>query len=161
MIRSVTNNDAEQVAKIYNYYVLNTAVTFEEQAVTSAQMAQRFDEISDAGLPWLVIEADGELVGFAYASNWKGRCAYKYSVEVTVYLKHGSSGDGLGSQLYTELFSQLRAKGIHIVLGGISLPNQPSIALHEKFGMKKVAHFEEVGYKFDRWVDVAYWQAKL
>ena len=91
-------------------------------------------------------------------SVWEGRCAYRYAVEVTVYLSPNAVSQGLGSRLYTELFAQLRAKSMHVAMGGIALPNPASIALHEKFGMKKVAHFEQVGFKFDQWVDVGYWQ---
>jgi len=161
MIRQVNEDDAKTLADIYNYYVVNTAVTFEEEPLESADMIDRFDEAHDADLPWLVIEHNGGVCGFAYASKWKGRCAYRHSVEITVYLKHEASGLGLGSKLYHELFKYLKAKNIHVVLAGISLPNKASIALHEKFGMTKVAHFEEVGFKFGQWVDVAYWQVKL
>lgn len=161
MIRLVNANDAKAVADIYNYYVIDTAVTFEEEPLEPDDMLERFGEAHDAELPWLVIEHEGLVGGFAYASKWKGRCAYRHSVEVTVYLSQEATGLGLGSKLYSELFKRLKAKNIHVVLGGISLPNEASIALHEKFGMSKVAHFSEVGYKFGQWVDVAYWQAKL
>jgi phosphinothricin acetyltransferase len=161
MIRHAKLSDAGALSDIYNYYVLNTVVTFEEQPITALDMSSRIAEVTDAELPWLVAEQDHEIVGFAYASKWKGRCAYRHSVEVTVYLSHLMTAKGLGSALYTELFQILRENSIHVVLGGISLPNDASIALHEKFGMSKVAHFEEVGFKFGNWVDVAYWQGKL
>ena len=161
MIRLVNDEDARAVADIYNYYVINTAVTFEEEPLEPSDMLERFNDIHEADLPWLVIEHEDVVSGFAYASKWKGRCAYRHSVEVTVYLSHEAKGLGLGSRLYSELFKRLRVKNIHVALGGISLPNDASIALHEKFGMSKVAHFSEVGYKFGQWVDVAYWQAKL
>jgi len=161
MIRSVNASDAGAISDIYNYYILNTVVTFEEELVAPDEMLSRIEEVKQAQLPWLVYEEAGKVVGFAYASKWKGRCAYRHSVEVTVYLAHATTARGIGSKLYTELFSQLKAKSIHVVLGGISLPNEASIALHEKFAMKKVAHFEEVGFKFGEWVDVAYWQGTL
>ncbi len=161
MIRMANTNDAKALSEIYNYYVLNTVVTFEEEPVTSLEMAQRVDETFAAELPWLVALDDDTVIGFAYASKWKGRCAYRHSVEVTVYLSHSMTAKGIGSELYTRLFNLLKQKSVHVVLGGISLPNEASIALHEKFGMTKAAHFEEVGYKFDKWVDVAYWQGKL
>ncbi len=113
-------------------------------------------------LPWLVAENDsGVVVGYAYASKWKGRCAYRHSAEVTVYLAPDAAAQGVGTRLYEALFSELRDRGIHTAIGGIALPNPPSVALHEKFGMKKVAHFAEVGHKFDRWIDVGYWQVVL
>ena len=161
MIRQATPNDATALSEIYNHYVLNTVVTFEEQAVSPSEMLQRVQGTQDDGLPWLVAEQDQNVVGFAYASKWKTRSAYRHTVEVTVYLSDSMTTKGIGSELYTALFNVLKEQSVHVVLGGISLPNQASIALHEKFGMAKVAHFEQVGYKFDRWVDVAYWQGKL
>ena len=161
MIRSAKPSDAQAISSIYNYYVANTVVTFEEEPTSSDDMRARINDVKNAELPWLVYEQDQMVVGFAYASKWKTRSAYRYSVEVTVYLANEVTARGIGSQLYTELFKQLRAKSVRVVLGGISLPNEASIALHEKFDMKKVAHFEKVGYKFDEWVDVAYWQGTL
>jgi phosphinothricin acetyltransferase len=161
MIRPADLSDAAALADIYNYYVLNTTVTFEERAVSPEDMSERVSETFEAGLPWLIAEDGSKVVGFAYASRWKGRCAYRHSVEVTVYLSHSMVSKGIGSALYTVLFDILREKSVHVVLGGISLPNEGSIALHEKFGMTKAAHFEEVGHKFGDWVDVAYWQGRL
>jgi L-amino acid N-acyltransferase YncA len=161
MIRGVTEADYEAVARIYNHYVANTIVTFEEQPVRPEEMAVRVQEVRDAALPWLVVEVDDEVAGYACATRWKGRCAYRFSAEVTVYLRPDQAGKGLGSALYGELFPILRNSGIHVVLGGIALPNEASVALHEKFGMDKVAHFREVGYKLGRWVDVGYWQRTM
>ena len=161
MIRDAKLCDAAALTDIYNYYILNTVVTFEEQPITALEMSNRITEVTDAELPWLVAEQNRMIVGFAYASKWKGRCAYRYSAEVTIYLSHSMTSNGIGSALYSELFLRLRANSIHVVLGGISLPNDASIALHEKFGMSKAAHFDEVGFKFGNWVDVAYWQGKL
>ncbi len=161
MIRAVNEHDISALCRIYNHYVLNTVVTFEEDAVSQGDMQARVNEVETAELPWLVYEQQGRVLGFAYASKWKGRCAYRHSVEITVYLAHDAIARGLGSLLYAELFKQLRDKSVHVVLGGISLPNEASIALHEKFSMEKVAHFKEVGFKFGAWVDVAYWQGTL
>jgi len=160
-IRAATSTDAESVASIYNYYVTDTVVTFEEEAVSSSQMAERIEEVTSTPLPWLVAEIAGRVVGYAYASKWKGRCAYRFSTEITVYLERGQVGLGLGSRLYAELFPLLRDRGMHVVIGGIALPNPASVALHEKFGLAKVAHFGEVGFKFGRWIDVGYWQRIL
>jgi len=96
-----------------------------------------------------------------HASKWKGRCAYRFSVEATVYLKTGKLGKGIGTKLYTALLNDLRKRNIHAVIGGIALPNKESQYLHEKFGFKKVAHFTEVGYKFNKWIDVGYWELLL
>lgn len=161
MIRSATPQDAEAISDIYNPYVLETAITFETDAVPAADMAERIREAASTGLPWLVWEQDGRIAGYAYASKWKGRCAYRYSVESTVYVDAGHVGQGIGSRLYEALLVHLRAANVHVVIGGVALPNAGSVALHEHFGFEKVAHFKQVGFKFDRWIDVGYWQLIL
>ena len=161
VIRPATANEAESIAAIYNHYVINSIATFEEEEVAVAAMAGRIAEVESGGLPWLVAERDGQVVGYAYASKWKGRCSYRFSVESTVYLAPGLCGYGIGTQLYAALFAQLKQQQLHAVIGGIALPNSASIALHEKFGMTQVAHFKQVGFKFGQWIDVGYWQALL
>ena len=160
-IRPATVDDAEAVTRIYNHYIRDTVVTFEEDAVSIQEMADRLGKTTASSLPWFVAEQNGSALGYAYASTWNGRCAYRFSAEVTVYLSPGEEGKGLGSKLYETLFARLKDKGIHTVIGGIALPNPASIALHEKFGMTKVAHFKEVGFKFGQWIDVGYWQGLL
>jgi len=161
VIRAATASDSDSIARIYNHYVLNTAVTFEEQAVSAKQIAERISEVASASLPWLVAEQAGQVVGYAYATKWKERCAYRFSVESTVYLDPGFVGKRFGVKLYEALFALLKEGGIHVVIGGIALPNPASVALHEKFGLAKVAHFREVGFKFGKWIDVGYWQVTL
>ena len=160
-IRPAAISDAESIAGIYNYYVTDTIVTFEEEPVSSSEIAQRMEEVRSASLPWLVAEHGGRVVGYAYASKWKARSGYRFSTEISVYLDAGQGGRGIGSTLYVELFSILRGLGIRNVVGGIGLPNEASVALHEKFGMTKVAHFPAIGIKFGRWIDVGYWQGTL
>jgi L-amino acid N-acyltransferase YncA len=160
MIRSATTEDATRIAEIYNHYVLHSTITFEEQAVPVDEMRQRIAEIVD-GLPWLVWLEDSVVQGFAYASKWKGRSAYRYSAESTVYLAKDSMGKGIGSRLYQALLAELRERRFHTVIGGIALPNAASVALHEKLGFEKVSQFREVGWKFNRWIDVGYWQLIL
>ena len=150
--------DAAAIAGIYNHYIVNTPVTFEEAPVTAREIRRRLADVDAAGLPWLVAEAEGELAGYAYASPWKGRSAYRYSAEVTVYLRRDHEGRGFGTLLFGELLDALRARGLHSALGVIALPNPTSVALHEKFGMQQVARLEQVGYKFGRWIDVGYWE---
>jgi len=161
VIRPANRNDAEAIVGIYNHYIADTIITFEEQPVSRQDMADRIAEVQGAGFPWLVAEEAGRVVGYAYASKWKGRCAYRYSVESTVYLAPDAAGKGLGTALYAALFTQLRQLGLHVVVAAIALPNPASTALHEKFGMTQVAHFREVGFKFERWLDVGYWQIVL
>jgi phosphinothricin acetyltransferase len=160
MIRNVKADDAAQIAEIYNHYIKNTIVSFEESPVHSEEMTSRIEEIVPS-LPWLVYEENKKIAGYAYASKWKGRCAYRYSLETTVYLSPSATGKGIGSILYQALLDDLKSKGFHTVIGGISLPNEASIRLHEKLGFRKVAHFSEVGFKFNKWVDVGYWELKL
>lgn len=157
MIREATPADAAAIAEIYNHYILHTIVTFEEEPIPASEIASRIDEVHASKLPWIVALRDGRVVGYAYASKWKGRCAYRYSTEVTVYLHHEQGGRGIGTELYGALFPMLKERNLHAAMGGISLPNAASVALHEKFGMEKVAHFKEVGYKFGEWIDVGYW----
>ena len=155
MIRPATTSDAKEICEIYNYYVQKTIITFEEELVTASELEVRIEQtVKD--LPWLVFETNNKIVGYAYASEWKSRCAYRHSVESTVYLKNGKSGHGIGSKLYQELMAQLSLKKYHAAIGGIALPNEGSVKLHEKFGFEKVAQFKEVGYKFDQWIDVGY-----
>jgi len=157
-IRPAVAADCEAIARIYNYYIRETTITFEEQEVMVPEMAARLTEVSGAGLPWLVAEDPTSVIGYAYASKWKGRCAYRFSAESTVYLDPSRTQSGIGRRLYEALLDALRQKSIHVVMGGIALPNDASVRLHERLGFEKVAHFREVGFKFDRWIDVGYWQ---
>ena len=161
LIRPATDADAESIAGIYNHYVENTVISFEESVVSADEMAGRIADVAAASLPWLVAERNGKVVGYAYATKWKTRDAYRFSAECTVYLAPGVVGAGLGSELYAALFAELRSRQLHVAIACIALPNAASIALHEKMGMTQVAHFKEVGYKFGRWVDIGYWQCAL
>ncbi len=161
LIREAEEYDGEATAAIYNHYVAQTIVTFEEEPVQADEMRFRIDQVRSVSLPWLVAEQDGRVVGYAYASPWKPRSAYRFSVESTVYLTPERVRCGVGSTLYLRLLSMLQLRGIHSVVGGIALPNEASIAFHEKFGFSKVAHFRQVGFKFNRWIDVGCWQLVL
>lgn len=160
MIRAVLESDADRLCLIYNHYIENSTITFEERVIDTQTMAARLSKVKEQGLPWLVLEHGRELLGYAYATPWRERSAYRYSVEISVYLNPLQLGQGYGSALYTALFDALRTldNAVHLAIGGITLPNPASIALHEKFGMQQVAHFREVGRKFDQWLDVGYWQ---
>jgi len=163
MIRFACEDDAPAISRIYNHYVSQTTVTFEIEPVSDCIMVDRIREVSNAALPWFVYEDDDteEILGYAYANKWKGRCAYRHSVESTVYLHSGKTGKGLGTALYDRLLNELQKRGIHVVIGGIALPNFASVALHEKMGFQNAGHFAEVGRKFDRWIDVGYWHRFL
>jgi len=157
IIRACVTKDIPAICEIYNYYIANTLVTFEENLINHSDMSERINAYTKT-YPWFVCEVDGVVVGYAYATKWKERTAYKNSVETTVYLEHTQSGKGYGKALYSALLKSLENIGCHVVLGGIALPNESSVGLHEYFGFKKVAHFSEVGFKLGRWVDVGYWQ---
>ena len=160
MIRSVYIEDAEAVCSIYNHYVRNTIITFEETPVSIDEMKDRIAETT-VSLPWVVWEDNEEIKGYAYASKWKTRSAYRFSVESSIYLQPDFIGKGAGKILYEALISELRNRSLHTVIGGIALPNESSVALHERLGFIKVAHFKDVGRKFEQWIDVGYWELLL
>ena len=123
------------------------------------EFLKEFGQIS-TNFPYLVASEDtsGSVVGYAYANTWNPRDAYKRTVASTVYLNPDHLGNGIGSMLYEQLFDILKNNGTHVIIGGISLPNDSSVRLHEKFGFIKIAHFKEVGWKFNKWIDVGYWE---
>ncbi|MFZ6679721.1 arsinothricin resistance N-acetyltransferase ArsN1 family B [Undibacterium sp. Tian12W] len=161
MIRpAIAADDATSIAAIYNHYIATTTISFEENPVTEQEMAQRIKDVS-ASLPWYVEEQDGVVIGYAYATPWRARSAYRFSVESTVYVAASHAGKGIGKRLYQTLIADLRQRGIHVIIGGIAQPNAASVALHESLGFEKVAHFKDVGRKFEQWVDVGYWELGL
>jgi phosphinothricin acetyltransferase len=160
VIRRVAADDAAGIAAIYNHHVANTIVTFEETPVGEDEMRRRIGEI-DGSHAWFVAEVDGHVAGYAYAGAWRARSAYRRSVETTVYVGNGVVGRGIGTARYDALLRELAQRGFHCAMGGIALPNAGSVALHERMGFAKVAHFREVGWKFGRWIDVGYWQRML
>ena len=160
-LRDARATDAAARAAIYNHYIEHTTGSFEEVTLSAPDLAARLAATAEAGLPWLVADAPGGMLGYAYAGPWNGRCAYRATVEVSIYLVPDATGAGIGTALYSALFDRLRAGGYHAVIGGIALPNPASVALHEKFDMARVALFPEVGFKFGQWLDVGYWQVLL
>lgn len=160
-VRPIRRRDVAAVAAIYNHYILETIVTFEEEAVSDKEMAKRVAEVQKQ-YPFLVaVNGTGEVVGYAYATKWSARCAYRNSVETTVYLRDGEQGQGTGTRLLRALLDALRAQDMHTAIAGIALPNAASVALHEKMGFAKVAEFVQVGHKFGQWINVGYWQLLL
>ncbi|MEC8009217.1 MAG: GNAT family N-acetyltransferase [Pseudomonadota bacterium] len=159
-VRPLIQQDIESITAIYNHYILNSTITFEEKAITPDVMEQRINTILERDLPWLVAEENSEIIGYAYAGIFKDRSAYRFTSEITVYVRPDIRQKGVGTQLYKELFEQLKGK-VRTCVGCITLPNPASIALHEKFGMKPVGTFENVGFKFNQWLSVGYWQCHL
>lgn len=171
-IRAATAADASAMAAIYNHYVRGSIYTFEEQDLSAEQMSDRLATVTGGQssfpahgparpLPWLVSQDGLAVIGYAYADLWKPRGAYRNSVEVTIYLHADAIGRGIGRPLYQALIDELRMRDIHCAMASIALPNPASIRLHEALGFEKVGHAREIGCKFDRWVDVGYWQLML
>lgn len=153
MIRKVNATDAQAIAHIYNHYVLNTTISFETQAVTTAHMLHRITSIS-AQYPYLVCEHEGRVVGYCYAHLWKERVAYSQTLETTIYLHPDYCHRGIGKRLMQQLIEQCRAQGFHALIACITGGNEGSIALHQSLGFEQRSCFKEVGHKFGAWLDV-------
>jgi phosphinothricin acetyltransferase len=160
MIRPVTTNDTAALCGIYNYYIANTVITFEEEELEPTVMEARIRDITGK-YPWFVWEEDGELLGYAYAHKWNERAAYRFSAEDSVYLRHDVLGRGLGRQLLGQVIAELRKTDIRVLMSVITMPNERSVALHEGFGFQKAAEFREIGYKLNCWLNVGYWELLL
>lgn len=159
-IRAVRSGDAERIADIYRPIVEETTISFEEVAPDGAEIARRIAAGSQS-YPWLVAEHDGTVLGYAYASRHRERSAYRYSVDVSVYVAQGARGRGVAGALYQALFARLRDLEFHRAFAGIALPNEASLKLHERFGFAPVGIYKEVGRKFGRWLDVYWCQRSL
>lgn len=160
MIRDVTINDVKQIVDIYNYYVLNSIVTLDLIPFSEQDFEEKIKIISSQ-FPFIVYEENNVLLGYAYSNTFRMKPAYNKTVELTIYLKHDELGKQIGKKMYSELLDRLKKQNYHVVIGGLTLPNDASIKLHENFGFEKVAHFKEVGYKFDKWHDVGFWELIL
>ncbi|GAA4235927.1 GNAT family N-acetyltransferase [Postechiella marina] len=160
MIRDFNKKDIKQLLDIYNYYVLNSIVTFDIEPLSLSTFTEKVTRINN-DYPFIVFEEDNQVLGYAYGSKWRPKPAYKQTVESTVYVKNGVHGKQIGTKLYQELLRLFKQEDYHVVLGGLTLPNNASVKLHQKFGFEQVAHFKAVGRKFDTWLDVAFWQLKL
>jgi phosphinothricin acetyltransferase len=157
VIRDAAPEDAERCAAIYAPYVTDTVISFETDPPTAAEMAQRIAEAH----AWLVLEIDGEVVGYAYGGQFMTRAAYRWAAVVSVYLDGGRRRSGAGRALYTALFDRLERQGIRTVLGGVALPNEASEGLHVALGFEPVGTYRRVGWKHGRWHDVAWYQKDL
>jgi phosphinothricin acetyltransferase len=155
VIRSATPDDAARIAEIYAPYVRGTAVSFETEAPNEAAVRERILAISIA-YPWLVCESDGMILGYAYASGHSERAAYKWSVDTTVYVDAPVHRRGIGRALYASLLAVLRHQGYRRAYACVTLPNEPSIGLHEALGFRNIGVFHGVGFKLGAWRDVAW-----
>jgi phosphinothricin acetyltransferase len=152
--------DARAIADIYAPYVRDTAITFEIDAPDATEIAARIARIG-AQYPWLAAWCGGELIGYAYACENRARAAYRWSVDAAVYLHASAHRRGIGRGLYQRLFALLRRQGYVNAFAGISLPNAPSIGLHESMGFARIGIHRSVGYKLGGWHDVGWWQLAL
>lgn len=160
-IRQATTGDAQEICNIYNYYVLNTAITFETEPVSVEEMQNRIKDVLDKGLPYYVAVSDHHIMGYCYLHQWNNRCAYSSTKEVSVYLDKNVRRQGIGTQLLKEILKNINPEKIHVLISGICLPNESSVRLHEKFGFRQVSLMKEIGRKFNEWRDVGHWQLIL
>lgn len=160
-VRTAIPDDAAAIAAIYAPIVRHTAISFETEPPSEAEMRERIEKTL-ASLPWLVAaNAAGEVAGYAYASRHRERAAYQWSVDVTVYVRDDARGQGVGRALYEHLLPLLAALGYHQAFAGIALPNAGSVALHEAAGFAALGVYRRVGFKLGQWRDVGWWQKAL
>ena len=148
------------VAAIYNHYIVNSTSTFETSPVDASTIASRMHERLEHH-DWLVGDLGGRIAGYAYYGSFRSRPAYGHTVESTVYVDPGETGKGYGRQLYSALMESAAAKGFKQAVGFISLPSPASIALHCSLGFEEAGVLYKVGFKFDRYIDVAIYQRSL
>jgi len=160
IIRVAEECDGPAVAEIYGPYVRETAVSFEVEPPTAATMAQRIIRTLETH-PWLVADCGHETVGYAYAGKHRERAAYRWSVEVTVYVAGALRRSGVGRALYLPLLEVLRRQGFRSAFAEIVLPNAGSIRLHEGAGFKPIGVYNDIGFKLGRWHDIGYWRRGL
>ncbi len=159
-IRLATADDLGRINEIYNHYVLHSTCTYQEEPHTAEERARWFQDHGPAH-PVTVAELDGRVIGWGSLSRFHSRSAYRFSIENSVYVDHGWHRRGVGGRLLADLIARGRAAGHHTIVAGIDGEQVASVAIHEKFGFERVAHLRQVGFKFDRWLDVIYMQVML
>jgi len=157
-IRKVTLNDAQAICNIYNYYIENTAITFEVVPISEIEEKQRINDIINSEHLFYIGEIDEKIIGFYYTHRWNNRYAYNTTIEESIYLDKDETGKGYGTQMLEHLLKQIDKNKIHVLIAGICIPNESSVRLHEKFGFKQISHMKEIGRKFGQWRDVGHWQ---
>jgi phosphinothricin acetyltransferase len=161
VIRPYRPEDIPAVTRIYAHYVRETVITFELEAPDEAEMAGRFAAIQEKGHPLLIGEMDGQVVGYAYASTYRPRAAYRFTCEDSIYFAPEAVGRGLGQQMLARLIEDAAKAGLKQMIAGITAERENSIRLHARHGFRMVGRYESVGYKFDRWLDVVHMQRAL
>lgn len=160
MIREAFKEDIVGLLEVYRPYIEETSISFETTVPSLKEFENRFDSITSK-YPWLICEIDGELAGYAYGCAHRHRAGYHWSVECAVYVSNKFHRRGVGKKLYSELFKKLKEMGFANVFAGITLPNEASVKLHEKLGFESIGTFKNIGYKFEKWWDVGWWQLNL
>lgn len=162
LLRPATIADMDAVQAIYARHVLEGLATFEEVPPDTAEMQRRFTEVTGAGLPWIVAEAGGRILGYAYAGRYRARSAYRFALEDSIYLDPAATGRGLGTQMLQRLIAASEAAGARQMLAVIGdSANLGSIGVHRRCGFEHVGIFRDVGFKFGRWVDTVMMQRPL
>jgi L-amino acid N-acyltransferase YncA len=162
-IRDATQADLPSVREIYNHYVMNSVVTFDEKPMTHADMRKKFEKVTGKKMPFIVAESQsGQLYGYAYVYPWKEKAAYRFTVENSIYLGPAATGRGLGTALLGELIERSRAAGLKEIIAVIADRGaEASIAIHKKFGFVEIGHMGKVGFKFERWLGTVLMQKSL
>ena len=160
LVRDATLEDAQGILDIYEPNVLNTPITFDYEVPSVEFFRQKISELSNSHA-FLVTEEANDILGFAYASTFREKAAYKQSAETTIYIRSDAQRSCLASKLYRALLDRLSELGFHIAVAGITVPNDASIVLHKKLGFERIGRMKEIGRKFDQWHDVEFWQLKL
>lgn len=160
IIRSVSTDDTADILAIYAPYVTDTAITFETEIPSLEEFSKRIESIQK-DYPYLVCEVDGKIIGYAYASRYRERAAYRYSVELSVYVAQDYHHQGIGKALYERLFAALENYNFYSAYAGITLPNETSIGFHDSFGFSEVGTYHNVGFKDGKWLDVIWLEKPL
>lgn len=160
-IRLATEDDAPKILEIYAPIVRETVISFEYNVPDEAEMRGRIRSKLDHQYPWLVMEREGEMLGYVYAGRWRDRAAYDWTVETTVYVNSAARRGGIGRRLYKALFDVLRLQGFVQAVAGVTLPNDPSVGLHEAVGFMPTGVTNNAGYKFGHWHGVAFFEMNL
>lgn len=160
VIRSVRAGDFDAIATLTNHFILGTPIHFGHDPVTADELRVHWERFRDR-YPFLVAEADGAFAGYAKAGVWRDRAAYTWTPETGIYIRPELHGRGIGKALYRVLIDTLRAQGFHSAVGGITIPNEASVRLHESLGFVHVGTVKHAGWKFNHWHDAGFWQIVL
>ncbi|PCJ97735.1 MAG: GNAT family N-acetyltransferase [Flavobacteriaceae bacterium] len=161
IIRPATHKDVPEILEILNFEIKNSTVVYDYEERSLTQQLEWFNSKRESNMPVLIVEKDAKILGYGTFGIYRPWEAYKYSVEHSIYVCNTARGLGVGKKLMETLISQAKNKGYHTMIAGIDAENNGSYSFHEKFGFKEVGRFNEVGYKFDRWLDLIFMQLYL